>query len=91
MVQVAKAAAAELERRLRRSADELDLSGFAQARAVAAPPPPAAAAVRRSTNELDLSSFDHRSLRDSVTGDLRATVHHRMGGRRPSRDRAAVA
>jgi len=33
---------------------------------------------RRSLAEIDLSDFEHRSLRDSVTGDLRPSVRHRL-------------
>ena len=61
-----------------------------------APPavaPPVAAAdgpdlSRRSLAEIDLSDFEHRSLRDSVTGDLRPSVRHRL--RAPSRERERI-
>ena len=55
--------------------------------------PPVAAAdgpdlSRRSLAEIDLSDFEHRSLRDSVTGDLRPSVRHRL--RAPSRERERI-
>ena len=34
--------------------------------------------VRRSMAEIDLSAFEHRSLRDSVTGDLRPSLRTRL-------------
>ena len=46
--------------------------------AAAATPHSGADLSRRSLAEIDLSDFEHRSLRDSVTGDLRPSVRHRL-------------
>ncbi len=44
---------------------------------------PSPSALRRSIAELDLSNFEHRSLRDSITGELRHALCTRMHARPP--------